>query len=170
MNWEAISTILQILGTFAVFVSLIYVGIQVKQNSKIAKSAVRHSVTETMIAPPNNYIQSESFCRTFISKINGEILSPEQTLQLHAYCYITLKSWENMNFQFRSAMISEKEWVPLRNNLKLLMKLSLWQDYWAMEKEIYQSTFCELIESILKEIREDSELPEVVKNLKKESD
>lgn len=169
MNWEAISTVLQILGTFAVFASVIYLAIQVKQNSKIAKSAVRHSVTETIMAPPNNFIQSETFCKAFISKLNKESLTPEQSLQLQVYCYMTLKSWENMSYQFRSKMILEEEWTPLRNNLKLIMKIPQYQEYWEREREIYQSTFCDLIDTILLEINEDSELPDAVKYLKEES-
>ena len=95
LNWEAIGAIGEILGATAVFASLIYLASQIRQNTRTARSTTRQAIAETIMAPPNNFLQSESFLRSFLAHINGEELTSEQQMQLQAYCYITMKSWEN---------------------------------------------------------------------------
>ena len=167
MSLEEISALIQILGTFAVFASVIYLAIQVRQSSKIAQSAARHAILETIMSPPNNFIQSKSFAKAFIAQLNGEPISPEQALQLQVYCYMTLKSWENMHYQYRNGMLTNEEWVPMRENLRLLMQMSVWQDYWGREKHIYSPYFKSEINSILREIEStgSDNMPEAVAHL-----
>jgi hypothetical protein len=47
MNWEAIGAIASIIGVGLVVVSLFYVGIQIKQNNKDARSQARQSLLDT---------------------------------------------------------------------------------------------------------------------------
>ncbi len=93
------------------------------------------------MAPPNNFIQSKSFRRSFLAHLDGKALKPEQLLQLKIYCYMTLRSWENIHYQFRSGMLSNEEWKPFRKNLKLLLQISMYKEYWHREKEIYAPAF-----------------------------
>jgi hypothetical protein len=169
MSWEAISAIVQILGTFAVFASLIYLAVQVRQNTKIARSATRHAITETIMGPPNNWLQSKELRRAFLDHLNGKEMSPDQAFQLQIYGYMTLKSWENIHYQYRQGMLSPEEWVSFRQNLKLLMQIRFWQEYWSREKNIYTPVFSQEVESILEEINgsEDEDLPKAVSHLKR---
>ncbi|NNF22896.1 MAG: hypothetical protein HKN67_13225 [Saprospiraceae bacterium] len=170
MNWEAISTIIQILGTFAVFASLVYLAIQVRQNSQIAQSSVRHAIAETIMSPPNNFIQSDSFRHAFIAHLNGKKITPDQELQLQVYCYMTLKSWENIYYQYQNGMLSNEEWRPMRENLKLVMQVIFYRTYWKREKHIYSSNFASEIDSILLEIENtgDHKLPKALAHLYKD--
>ena len=47
MNWEAVGAIAGIIGVGLVVVSLIYVGIQINQNNKNARSEARQSLLDT---------------------------------------------------------------------------------------------------------------------------
>lgn len=46
MNWEAISAISDIVGAVAVVISLVYVAAQIRQNTKMARSGAKQSLTE----------------------------------------------------------------------------------------------------------------------------
>ena len=152
MTWEEIGILIQILGTIAVFVSLVYLAIQVRQNSKIARAATRHAISETIMGPPTNFLQSESFRTAFLAHVDGKKLTPDQVVQLHVYSYITLKSWENMFYQYEQDMISPKEWIPIRKNLEYILRIPMWKEYWEKESEIFSSTFRGEVEAILSEV------------------
>ncbi len=43
MNWDAISAIGEIVGAVAIVITLIYLAVQIQQNTKINSSAIRQS-------------------------------------------------------------------------------------------------------------------------------
>jgi hypothetical protein len=50
VNWDAIGAVGEILGAFAVFVSLVYLAVQVRHNSKLAEANLntRALIDETL--------------------------------------------------------------------------------------------------------------------------
>ena len=157
MSWEEIGILVQILGTLAVFVSLIYLAIQVRQASKIAQASTRQAISDSIMGPPANFLQSESFRTAFLTHLDDKELNPDQALQLHVYCYITLKSWENMHYQHKHGMITKEEWIPIRKNLKFLIGVKMWKEYWTRENELFSPDFQKEIEGILSEIAREDE-------------
>ena len=158
MNWEAISAIADILGAIAVVITLIYLALQVRQNTQATRASTRHAVTESIMGPPNNFLQNESFRKSFLAHLNGEDLDTEQAFQLHIYGYITMKSWEDMHYQYRNGLLTEEEWQPLRANLQYILHSSVWQDYWKRERQIYSKPFREEVDQILSDfVKEDED-------------
>ena len=45
MNWEAISAISDIVGAIAVVVSLIYIAVQIRQNTRMMRSGAKQSLS-----------------------------------------------------------------------------------------------------------------------------
>jgi len=154
MNWEAISAIADILGAIAVVITLVYLALQVRQNTQATRASTRHAATEFIMGPPNNFLQNESFRKSFLAHLNGEDLDPDQAFQLQVYGYITMKSWEDMHYQYRSGLLTEDEWQPLHANLKFILHSSVWQDYWKREQHIYSKPFRDEVDRILSELAE----------------
>lgn len=48
MNWEAISAISEVVGAVAVVVSLIYLALQIRQNTKVVRGTTLDSITDTL--------------------------------------------------------------------------------------------------------------------------
>ena len=171
MNWDAIGAIAEALGAIAVVATLIYLAIQIRQNTQATRSATRHAITESIMGPPNNFLQSKSFRKTFLAHVNSEDLDPDQSLQMQIYCYITMKSWENMHYQYRNGMLTEEEWQPLHVNLRVILQMPYWRDYWGREQELYSKPFRKEVDQILSELegRED-QLPDAASHLIKRHD
>ena len=104
------------------------------------------------MGPPNNFLQSDSFRKSFLAHLNGEDLNPDQAFQLHAYAYITMKSWENMHYQYQSGMLTDEDWQPLRANLHFILSSHVWRDYWRREQQIYSRAFREEVDQIISEL------------------
>lgn len=57
MNWNAIGAIGEILGALAVAISLLYLAVQIRQNSRTVKGASVHNITQTIQAEQNEFTQ-----------------------------------------------------------------------------------------------------------------
>ena len=155
MNWEAISTISEVIGAIAVVVSLVYLAVQIRQNTHTSKSATRQAIADAIARPPSDFFTDAEFTRNFLRHLEGERLDASEVLQLQAYCYVTLRTWENIHYQYRSGMLNEDEWEALRRNVKALLQVPIWRDYWDREREIYSSPFRKEIDTLLAELADE---------------
>lgn len=152
MNWEAISTVSEAIGAIAVIISLIYLAMQIRQNTKMSKAATRQAIADAISRAPSDFFTDIDFARSFLKHLGGEDLDAAQDLRLQAYCYVTLRNWENIHYQYRSGMLNEDEWEALRLNVKALLQVPMWRDYWEREHEIYSSPFRREIDALLAEL------------------
>ena len=151
-NWGAIGAVGEILGAIAVFASLIYLAVQIRQNTQTTRSAARQAISESVMALPMNFIQTDEFVKAFNAKVHGEQLDRDQALKLEAFSYLTLRSWENIHYQYRSGMLDDEEWRSFRYNLKSLLQMPMHQEYWAREGAIFTDAFRNEIETIYEEL------------------
>ena len=49
MNWEAIAAIAQLVGTIGVIVTLVFLAVEVRGNTKVAKAQARHSISDFVL-------------------------------------------------------------------------------------------------------------------------
>src|ERR1700755_1644087 len=49
MNWEAITAIAQLVGTIGVMVTLVFLAVQIRGNTKVASAQARHSISEFVL-------------------------------------------------------------------------------------------------------------------------
>ena len=49
MNWEAIAAIAQLVGTIGVMVTLVFLAVEVRGNTKVANAQARHSLSEFVL-------------------------------------------------------------------------------------------------------------------------
>ena len=148
-DWGAVG---EIVGAIAVVVTLLYLATQIRENTRSSRSATRQSIVESVIATNMIWTQSESFCQVFQDHIDGKEIAPHQYLRLSGYCYVCLRNWENVHFQYRSDMLSDEEWHGFRQNLKALLQLKVFEDFWTREREVFSQAFRREVEGLLDEI------------------
>lgn len=151
MNWEALSAVAEIVGAVAVVVSLLYLAAQVRQNTNVTRSSVRHGVTERAIAHAAPLVASEELTRLLQRCIDGEQLQGHENMRLHAWAYMVLREWENIHYQHLSGLLSDADWAAFKTNLKLLLTIPTCRAYWDAERDIYTDAFKGEIEEILRE-------------------
>ena len=152
MNWEAVGAIGEIVGAIAVVLTLGYLAVQIRYSAKASMSATRQAISDTIISPSMNFVQNSEFRHAFNAHINGEELDSDQILQLEAYCYINLRMWENIHYQYRSGMLSDSEWAAFRRNLKAFSQVPMMRGNWERESDVYTDEFQEEMESIFHEL------------------
>lgn len=82
MNWDAVAAISEIVGTTAVVVSLIYVGIQIRQITAVARSSARQSITELMLGSTSSLVEDSALAAAFVKEMKGQKLGEVERLRL----------------------------------------------------------------------------------------
>jgi len=152
MNWDAIGAVSEVAAAIGVVVSLVYLAVQIRENTRSSRSATRQSIVESVIATNMIWAQSESFSQVFQDHLDGKELADHEKLRLSGYCYVCLRNWENVHFHYRSDMLSDEEWHGFRQNLKALLQVKAFEDFWTREREVFSQAFRREVERLLEEI------------------
>jgi hypothetical protein len=103
MNWDAINTIIQIVGVIVVVVTLIYLAAQVRQGNVFAKLQARQRMIEQQDS--ELYAQMADPSITYASVKDGPLTEEEQAkLSLFLIAFLRQREWEW--FQYQDGSIS----------------------------------------------------------------
>ena len=152
MDWTAVGAVGELIGALAVVVTLAYLASQIRQNTKVARSSMRHEITNSAMIGGRVLAENDDVARLLQQLNEGEDLQAYERFRLQAFAYMTTRNWENIHYQYLSDMLTDSEWQAFRANLKGLFQGSLWQDYWERERGIYTQAFAAEIAAILAEI------------------
>lgn len=115
---------LQVVGLFGVIASLIFVGLQMKQDREIALSAISQARTENTMQSINDHL-ANPFWMSAMDKIEAgdetALTASEQRAVLW-YGTTVLYNFENMHFQYVNGFITEEHWAKARETLKSILR------------------------------------------------
>ena len=149
MNWEATSAVAEVIGVIAVVVSLVYLSVQIRQNTKVAKAATRQAIAESTEKLGDDLINNSDMAEIFVRHMSGGELSPVENLRLQARCYRDMQHWENIHYQFNQGLVSQDQWRGFQKNLVTLLAIDAYREYWEHESTHYSDAFQAEIASIL---------------------
>lgn len=155
MNWEAIGAVGEILGAAGVIITLAYLAVQIRQNTKVARSTVRQSIAESAQSLSADIISSPDMAEILIRDMNGEELTQVESLRMQGRCYRDMQHWENIFFQMREGLLPQEEWSGFRNNLAALMVIPSYREYWKQESSLYSKSFQREMAIVLEELESD---------------
>ncbi len=78
MNWDAIGAVSEVAAAIGVVVSLVYLAVQIRENTRSSRSATRQSIVESVIATNMIWAQSESFSQVFQDHLDGKELADHE--------------------------------------------------------------------------------------------
>jgi hypothetical protein len=121
MTLETLGNVGEFLGALAVLISLIYLALQIRQNTRTVRSAAHQawssSTAELNIMPASN----REFARVYrTGSQNPSQLEPEERDQFNIFVIQILNAYQSLFFQFRHGMIDEVHW---QSNLKAIRRI-----------------------------------------------
>jgi len=132
MNWEAIGAVSEIVGAVAVVVSLVYVAAQIRQNTKLMRTAAKQSLTE---ASQNFIYTAVDNSEEWVKLTTGDNPStPEEDARMSLLVRAMLRGFESQCYQFESGLLEDNEWHALQAAIKDLCSLPGVNKYWQQLK------------------------------------
>ncbi len=128
MNWEAISAISEIVGAIAVVITLIYVAMQIGQNTKMMRSGAKQSLTATT---QNLIYKAIDNSAEWVKLTTGdEPATPEEDTRMSLLVRAMLRGFESQCYQYEAGLLEKNEWYALRTAIKDICALPGVNRYW----------------------------------------
>lgn len=150
-NLTLITEIAEIISAVAVVISLIYVGVQVNQNTKATQSAMRQSVADNDITYLMSSLDNNILAVASFKAENNMELSGLEMSQLIARQHVNFRVFENAYYQFEQELLEPETWERYRFIiLDLFKNNSASKKMWIQFKGSFTDSFQNEIDQLLK--------------------
>ena len=158
MNWEAIGAVAEIVGAAAVVITLAYLAVQIRNSTRIARSATRQAIAEMATAMGTDLVADKELTAVLLKDFKGEDVDEVDRVRLLARSYIAMRHYENIHYQFLTGMIEKDEWLGFRQNLKAMLEWRSTKEYWKNERHYYSDAFRAEVQAIQSEMSESDSI------------
>lgn len=149
MTLEELAYISQIVGVAAVFASLIFVGVQVRQNTAVTRAALHQSFTAAMNHLNATMAQSPDLSRIWLTGAKDRMaLNETERWQFDMLCLSYFHVFDTMHYQTRSGVGETKLLKAEENGLRTLISLPGIRSWWEENPYGYSAEFRAYAESL----------------------
>jgi hypothetical protein len=142
----------EIIGAFAVVISLIYVGVSVNQNTN-AVMVSNHQAIVAMDQDTTDWFKDPDFAAAYIVAL-GDIskLSDVQRTQVGSYISGKFNAWEFAFLTRENGMMGDNIWQGWDGHYRTVLKQSGGRWFWGIARESFSPTFRRYVDSIVADI------------------
>lgn len=131
-DWANIS---QIVGGFAVVVSLAYVAYELRQNTVARETGARQQFGALDLAYLSASLDPAVVARALAKQEQGEQLSSLEFSQLRHRQHVNFRVFENAHYQYKRGALDEGEWTRYREIIRVVLcndeaAKAMWRDFW----------------------------------------
>ncbi len=147
MNWEALGAIAESVGAVGVIASLLYVGLQVRQNTRSVRTATYEALVRSSGEFLTPLVQDPELAARFESAVGDwTSLEASERSQINFLFTQLFRHWENAFFQMRQGTLEPELWDAWRYAMVSYFHQPGVQAWWPTRRSVYSSTFRELLE------------------------
>jgi len=140
------------LGAIAVLVTLMYLAIQVRQNSSTSRAQTRQALADSQINLLNSRV-TDPFLRAVSFKMySGEELSEAESYALRVHILAHIRLFENYFTQYVLGTMDEEDWRAMREVIVGQFRLPAYRQAFSYRQNIWNSGFAAEVNRILGDI------------------
>ena len=152
MNWEAAGAIGEIIGALAVFLTLIYLALQIRQNTKAVQAAAVDASISKVTSVRQSMYESAEIAGIYIAGIaNPDDLDELSRTRFRLLMHNVLLSISNIHSQTNFAGLSSSMWESQLVLLRRIITSPGGQWFWKEYQLEFDETFRGQIEAILQD-------------------
>ena len=149
MNWEAIGAVGELIGAVTVFLTLLYLAIQIRQNSQ----AVKNTAAQALLSELNGCLRlGSSNPDTARAVILGQTLfdelSEEGRAQFITWIFAWMRTIELAYFQYVQGYIDEEIWEGQVAHLQQITHAPAVKKWWSHRRHFFSTRFQNYIDEL----------------------
>lgn len=145
-DWMNLST------SVAVILGIVFLGLEIRQNTEMMKSQTRDSISEKQMMF-SEWVATESELALAIAKANaGQAMEPAEVIQYAYFLAGVWREWENSYYQFQQGLFDRDEFEPRMNRWHDMMRTKLVRDSWLATRMNYSPGFREEVDRIVRDL------------------
>jgi hypothetical protein len=151
MNWEAIGAIGEIIGALAVFITLVYLALQIKQNTKAVQSSALDSTVNTISIARQSIYENDDVAQVYLTGLSSpDELSDLERLKFRLLVHNLMLSQSNIFPQTKSSDLPVSEWNAQQTIIKRVLGSPGGQWFWEEFGCEFDNEFRAEIDRIMK--------------------
>ncbi len=154
MNWEAIGAIGEILGAVGVILTVGYLALQVRQNTKIVRSAsyldVATQVKDIFMSVSTNKELADLITQALMG---SEVLDRSGTMRVNNYFLSLLGIFESSYQAFQEGIVSVEHWEGIEKSLRQLAHSPYVQNMWDLLPYTFTAGFRNHFQNLIDDAR-----------------
>ena len=153
INWEAIGAIGEVAGAIGVIVTLIYLAIQIRHNTRSSRLASFQSTTE-MLTTVNTLIAGNDEIAEIFSRIYNEPdveLTPKERIKFTFTNLCLFRAWETAYFQRSEGMALQQSWLRYEQSICAQIAVPRVKEWWLNNTFGFTKEFRDYVQSIIEE-------------------
>lgn len=150
MDLDTLVAISQLLAAVAVIASLVFLAIQLRQNTKAIRASSIQNLVQSLSANAQTWVENESLVSVALrANINPEQLTDVELATLHFWFVMAIRRFEGVYFQ-RSLGLVDSAFIEgfERSHISIIASKS-GRDWWNGAKEIFNSGFVSYVDEQL---------------------
>lgn len=133
---QDLGSIGEFVASIGVIVSLVYLAVQTKSNTRAIRAQTRSSITDQVLTVQSLMFDSDEYRRAFAKYARNETLDPSERDLLDREALLFFKHMENAQFQYESGLYDSGEYEAQRRIwIKRFRVHSYWRDAWEFYKD-----------------------------------
>ena len=151
MTLEAASFIAQIIGGIAVVLSLVYVGIQIKQNTKATRMAAAQTHQAMVGTIEELFITDQQLVELVLRAARGDEVTPVEQWRLTSLFRHVLRTWQTGHFLYVTGALEKTIWLTQAALFEgIIQQDRALQDHFKRERPTLDRAFAEHIDAALR--------------------
>ena len=147
MNWDAVGAVAELLAAAGVIASLIFIGMQVRQNTRSVRAATYDSLVRSNGEWLNSLINDSELAASFEGAV-GSWADVEESERPRVMYLLTqlFRHWENAFFQQRQGTLDAGLWATWERIILSYFHQPGIQAWWQLRHHAYSTDFQAFLE------------------------
>ncbi len=146
MNWDAINAVSQLVSSVAVVLSVLYLGLQVHQSTRVAKVAAQDAAASAVREVTNTFMENAEMARIWgVGLEDLSQLSTEDQARFFHATHQFLKALETIHFHYVNGLMDEQLWCGWQELLRHYITAPGIVRYWEVRSALFSTRFREFI-------------------------
>ncbi len=147
MNWDALGAVGEIVGAFAVVVTLIYLANQIRSQNRESRIASVHELSVAFRGAIMSF-QNPNLADVFVRAKTGFLeLSEPERLQFISMIQQIFRVWEDAYYQYQENRLDERIWKSMVVQFSFYLSLDGVCRVWEIRKQAYSDDFREFVDN-----------------------
>jgi hypothetical protein len=147
-DWGAFG---EVLGAIAVFLSLIYLALQIRQNTRTVAANTIQNLSESYREMNITLATDPMITPLMIKEANSELLNEEEEFRVLRFQLVIWRGLESIYFQKERGML-DKRYLDTRSKGVVGMLTKRGYERWSKNKEGFAKNFVEYVERLYESV------------------
>ena len=151
MNWEAIGAIGEIIGAAAVVLTLGYLAVQIRQNTRVVRLSAFQTTTDRQHQWFVELARDPEVARVYSAGlVDPNSLNENERTRFDALVLMQMRNWEDVFLHHRRALVEDEVWAARYSGIKIFVKEPGMIWVWKRRKLMFTPVFREFMEQEFK--------------------